>query len=278
MYYDEPMTDIDAFIDTVTKQGHTHYRTFAWRNTDDAYAVLVSEVMLQQTQTARVERYFAAWMKQFPTLDALAAASTADVLEAWQGLGYNRRALALKRAADEVVECLAGVLPETSEALCALPGIGSATAAGILAFAHNKPADYLETNVRAVLLHELFPEEDGVSDRELREILAIVNKRVQARGIAARTWNYALLDYGARLKKTHPNPSRRSKHHSRQSPYEGSRRQKRARLLEAVLASPGQSTEDLAQLYNYDNDLTEDILSDLAREGFIHREDECWLV
>ena len=269
---------IGAFIDTVVAQGMALYRDFAWRRTSDPYAILVSEVMLQQTQTARVERYFETWMERFPVLDALAAASTADVLEAWQGLGYNRRALALKHAADEVCEHHGGVLPANAQELQALPGIGAATAAGVLAFAYDTFAVYLETNVRTVLLHELYPEEDGVSDRELNELLVRVNERVAARGIGARSWNYALLDYGAYLKKIYPNPSRRSKHHSQQSPYEGSRRQKRARLLGAVLATPGQTTEDLAELFGYNEELAESILVDLAQEGFIVHRSGTWSV
>lgn len=272
------MISNDAFIDKLVEQGKQFYRDFAWRQTSDPYAVLVSEVMLQQTQTARVERYFATWMERFPTIDALAAASTADVLELWQGLGYNRRALALKRTAEQVSETMEGKLPATEKELCALPGIGPATAAGVLAFAFDHSAVYLETNVRTVLLHEFYPEEDGVSDKVLRQLLEEVNARVEERGISARTWNYALLDYGVFLKKEFPNPSRRSKHHSRQSTYEGSRRQKRARLLEAILANPGQGTATLAELYQYDVALTEDILNDLATEGFIQEIDNTWVV
>jgi len=272
------MTTIDDFIDTVVARGNELYRDFAWRRTSDPYAVLVSEVMLQQTQTSRVERYYDAWMAKFPVLDALAAASTHDILEAWQGLGYNRRALALKRAVDEVCEYHGGVLPASVQELITLPGIGAATAAGVLVFAHDRHAPYLETNVRAVLLHEFYPEDDGVSDKELRSLLISIDERAQARGISAKSWNYALLDFGAHLKKTHPNPSRRSKHHNRQSPYEGSRRQKRARLLEAILANPGQSTQDLAEFYSYDPDLTESILGDLAQEGFVYQQNGTWTV
>ncbi|MDR1087892.1 MAG: adenine glycosylase, partial [Coriobacteriales bacterium] len=136
---------INSFIDTVVTHGRSLYRDFAWRRTNDPYAVLVSEVMLQQTQTARVERYYDVWMHHFPTIDALAAASTADVLAVWQGLGYNRRALALKRTASLVAKEYGGILPESAAALQSLPGIGSATAAGVLAFAYNRPAVYLET-------------------------------------------------------------------------------------------------------------------------------------
>lgn len=272
------MRAIDSFIDRVTQQGGALYRDFAWRRTEDPYAILVSEVMLQQTQTQRVERYFEAWMQRVPSIDALAAASTADVLALWQGLGYNRRALALKKAAEHVSEHHKGILPKQTEDLLKLPGIGPATAAGIRAFAHNEPAVYLETNVRTVLLHEFYPKQDNISDRELQQLLERISKRVEARGISARSWNYALLDYGAYLKKIHPNPSRRSKHHSTQSPYEGSRRQKRARLLEAILADPGQSSTTLAKLYDYDLGLTEDILNDLKNEGFIKNQEDTWFV
>jgi A/G-specific adenine glycosylase len=260
----------------VLAAGQSLYRDFAWRRTQDPYAVLVSEIMLQQTQTSRVGRYFANWMRQFPSVDALAAAQVADVLHAWQGLGYNRRALALKRLADEVSERYFGVLPDSTSALCALPGIGPATAAGVLCFAYGQPASYLETNVRTVLLHELFPRREGVSDSELLPVVAQLSTRVCERGIAARTWNYALLDYGVFLKKTLPNPSRRSKHYSRQSPYEGSHRQKRARILEAVLATPGACATDYAQACHFGQETTEAVLAELATEGFLLCGDGHW--
>jgi A/G-specific adenine glycosylase len=269
--------DSEAFIDLVLKRGGERYRDFAWRRTTDPYAILVSEIMLQQTQTARVERYYDAWLKRFPTIEALSEADNAAVLEAWAGLGYNRRALALKRAADTVCEKFAGILPGTEAELLSLPGVGPATAAALLAFAKNRSAVYLETNVRAVLLHELFPGKDNVSDRELLPLLAEINELVRTRGIDARTWNYALLDYGAYLKKALPNPTRRSKHYSRQSPYEGSRRQKRARLLEAVLAGPERTTADLARQCGYETDLTESVLADLAAEGFLKQHAGGWI-
>jgi A/G-specific adenine glycosylase len=157
-----------------------------------------------------------------------------------------------------------------------LPGIGPATAAGISAFAFDLPAVYLETNVRTVLLHKCFPDTDAVSDRELLPLLEAAARAVAERGISSREVNYALLDYGAQLKKEHPNPSRRSAHHSRQSPYEGSRRQKRARLLEAILATPGLSSGQLAETCGLDEALTEDILGELATEGFIALKPDGW--
>ena len=149
--------DLDAFVRKVWSEGGKHHRDLAWRYIDDAYAVLVSEIMLQQTQVSRVEKYWPRFLKTFPTLDALASADTSLVLEHWQGLGYNRRALALKRTAEECALRFEGELPRTYDELLKLPGIGPATAGGVMAFAYQKPALYIETNVRTVFLHELFP-------------------------------------------------------------------------------------------------------------------------
>ena len=266
--------DRTAFIAKVRELGAELYRDLPWRGIDDAYAVLVSEVMLQQTQVTRVIRYWQRWLDLFPSVDALAAADTAVVLEMWQGLGYNRRALALKRACEQCARENGGELPRTVDQLMALPGIGPATAAGIVAFAYNEPSMYLETNVRSVFLHELFPQEEGVPDKRLVPYIADTCPHDDARG-----WYYALLDYGARLKAQGVNPSRRSAHHTRQSTFEGSRRQKRSFLLQSVLAAPdGIARTDLAMaLDGYEREVGRDavdaaqfdsILSDLLAEGF----------
>ena len=226
---------LDEFTARMLEVGDGLYRELPWRHVDDPYAVLVSEIMLQQTQVARVERFWRRFLVALPTLDALAAADTATVLELWQGLGYNRRALALKRAADECARSHGGRLPEGYEELLALPGIGPATAAGVRAFALNRPGVYLETNVRTVLLHELFPDAEGVRDRDLEPYLADCCPAEDP-----RRWYYALLDYGAHLKATVPNPSRRSAHHGRQSAFEGSRRQKRSWVVRRVLVAEGE--------------------------------------
>ncbi|MCL2331994.1 MAG: adenine glycosylase [Actinomycetia bacterium] len=271
--------ELRRFIVRVSAEGARLYRDFAWRRTRDPYAVLVSEVMLQQTQTARVTRYWGAWMERFPTLDALAGASMADVLSAWQGLGYNRRALALKRAAEILSETCGGQLPRDEKALRALPGIGPSTAAGMMAFAWGEPAAYLETNVRAVFLHEFFGEADDVSDREVLALVERCATLAPEEGIDARSWNYALLDVGVELKRTLSNPSRRSKHHTRQSAFEGSHRQKRSALLQAVLADPGQSTEQLAEASGYPFEVCDDVLEELLSEGFLERaRDGAWQV
>ncbi len=228
------LADPAAFRARVRGLAAPHWRDLPWRRTRDPYLVWVSEVMLQQTQVARVQARWDDWLARFPTVGALAAAGDADVLAAWQGMGYNRRALALHRAAVEVVEDYGGAFPHGREALVALPGIGPSTAAGIRAFAFDEADVYLETNVRAVFIHELFPEAEKVSDREL---VPLVRAACPASGSDVRGWYYALLDYGAHLKKTVPNPSRRSASYTRQSRFEGSFRQKRAEVVRILLAA-----------------------------------------
>ena len=281
----------DAFVSKVREEGLARYRDLPWRNIDDAYGVLVSEVMLQQTQVGRVLRYWERWMGLFPTIDALAAADTPLVLEMWQGLGYNRRALALKRACEVCAAEHAGHLPETADELVKLPGIGPATSAGIMAFAHNHPAVYLETNVRSVFLYELFPERKGVSDKELVPYIADTcptggpTSEASAGKWGPRAWYYALLDYGAYLKSQVANPSRRSAHHTRQSKFEGSHREKRSFVLKQVLARPDgiATNEVIAALNAYERDAGRDALDaescealvvELATEGFFQRRGE----
>ncbi len=278
-------SDISAFVERVVAQGSSHHRDFPWRDTSDPYAVLVSEVMLQQTQAPRVVRHFEEWMAAFPTLEALAAAPLEAVLLAWRGLGYNRRALALKRVAETTVATHAAsglpgpaALPRDDAALRALPGIGPATAAGVRAFAFGEHAAYLETNVRSVFLHELFADADGVGDSEVIVLVREAAEVAREAGVPARAWNEALLDYGAHLKRTVPNPSRRSAHHTRQSAFEGSRRQKRSRLLRAVTDAPGQDAPSLAIGLGLDRSLTETLLAELAAEGFLAEEGGRWRV
>ena len=271
-----------ALVAKVWREGKRLYRDLPWRNTRDAYAIMLSEIMLQQTQVSRVEKYWERFLALFPTLDALASAETSLVLEMWQGLGYNRRALALKRCAEVCSQQYGGQLPRSTEELLALPGIGPATAGGIRAFAYGEPGLYLETNVRTVFLHELFP---GQSDVPEKLIAPHVERTCSADD--PRGWYYALLDYGSYLKSVLPNPSRRSKHHSKQSKFEGSRRQKRAELVRVVLAQRMATLPQLQQaLAEFEAahgrsepamELTESIAADLVAEGFFALKGELYL-
>lgn len=270
----EDAPSLGAFVSHVREEGKRLWRELPWRNVDDAYAVLVSEVMLQQTQVKRVCGRWERFLAKFPTPDALAAAATSDVISEWQGLGYNRRALALKRACEICSADFAGSLPRTAVELESLPGIGPATAAGVVAFAYDEPSLYLETNVRTVFLHDVFPGREGVKDKEIAPLVAAACPDEDVRG-----WYYALLDYGAHLKATVANPSRRSAHYARQSAFEGSRRQKRAEVVRIVLAAERAiALEEVHRLLDaferdrgreaVDDELFGSIVADLCREGF----------
>lgn len=274
------------FRDRVLAEGALRWRDLPWRRTRDPYAVWVSEVMLQQTQVTRVDGRWQRWLSRFPDPAALAAAPTADVLAEWQGLGYNRRALSLQRAAAEVCDRWGGEVPDDLDALVSLPGIGPATAAGIRAFAFDLPGVYLETNVRTVFLHELLPDAERVPDSVLAPL---VREACPEEG--ARRWYYALLDYGAHLKRTVPNPSRRSASHTRQSAFEGSRRQKRAALVRLLLEAreaglPGLSLDDAVVALGAIEAaagrpeppaaLVEGLLDELSAEGFCLRGEGVW--
>ena len=277
-----PIITTDEFRRRVLERGRELYRDLPWRRTRDPYAIWLSEVMLQQTQVTRVDGRWQRWLMRFPDVETLTAADVADVLDEWQGMGYNRRALALRDAAGIIAE--AGEFPREVADLKALPGIGPATAAGIRAFAFNLPGVYLETNVRTVFLHELFPGAQDVPDSA---VAPLVEEACPADGSDPaddpRTWYYALLDYGAYLKKTLPIPSRRSRTHTRQSTFEGSRRQKRANLVRILLdaraaGQDGVSLEDarerLCEIERragrepVETETVSSILSDLVKEGF----------
>jgi A/G-specific adenine glycosylase len=243
-------------------------RDLPWRRTTDPYHILVSEIMLQQTRAERVILKYEPFLSQFPDFETLAAASPGEVLSAWQGLGYNRRALSLRKLAIRVEEDFGGILPCDERDLRGLPGVGPYTAAAILVFAFNRPVVLIETNVRRVYLHCFFSSRNGVSDTEIRPLVSGTMDRENP-----RDWYNALMDYGAFLSALPENPNRRSRHYQRQSPFEGSVRQVRGAILK-VLVGCGEVTEKdlIRELEQPPPARVHRALSQLEREGFLERE------
>lgn len=263
------------FADRVWAHYAERGRDLPWRRTRDPYYILVSEVMLQQTQVARVVPKYRAFTAAFPTVEALAAAPIEEVVRLWQGLGYNRRALALRQAARIIVAEHAGEVPSTLEGLTVLPGVGHATAAQVLAFAFGIGVPFIETNIRSVYLHEFFPGAEDVPDSA---ILPLVAATLDAED--PREWYWALMDYGTELKAGMPNPSRSSRHHVKQAPFEGSNRQLRGRLLAELLTPGGEgaSAEMLAGRVGFEVARTSAALGALQSEGFVELRDGLWRI
>lgn len=270
-------------------------RFFAWRNSDSVvalrasqdlpatadkssdmiighanpYYVVVSEIMLQQTQTYRVEPKYEQFIEQFPDFETLAAAPLRSVLAAWQGLGYNRRGKYLQQIAQKVVADFNGILPDDPMVLETFPGIGKGTAGSICAFAFNKPTVFIETNIRTVFIHSFFQTQDGVHDKEL---LPLIARTVDIDN--PREWYYALMDYGVHLKKLHANPSRKSKHHIKQSKFEGSDRQIRGMIIKLLTEHPSIEREQLFKLIGKEGQRIERALGELQQERLVEYADD----
>ncbi len=259
---------VQKFRRTVYGYYKTHKRMLPWRDIDDPYRVLVSEIMLQQTQASRVLVYYDVFVRRFPTIAALSRAPLRDVLTAWQGLGYNRRALSLKKIADIVMMRHAGKIPLTLEALEGLPGIGKATAAEVYVFSLDKPAVFIETNIRSVFIRSFFPARTRVVHD--KTLAPLVSQTLDRRN--PRQWYYALMDYGVFLKKHYPNPSRKSAHYRRQSRFEGSRRQLRGRILTLLLGDGTHTESSLCVRLRVARHTVREVLAQLAREGLIKRQ------
>lgn len=253
-----------------------HYRAHGrhdlpWRKTTNPYKIMVSEIMLQQTQAPRVVPKYLAFMKAFPTMRALANASAREVLAHWSGLGYNRRALNLHRLAKHLIETRRGSLPKTHTELVALPGIGPYTAGAIMAFAFNLPHPVLETNIRTVYIHHFFPHQTHVPDSALLEKVTETLSTTNA-----REWYWALMDYGAHLKATVGNVSQQSKNYTKQSPFKNSDRAIRGAVLKALLAHGNQTTQALTKYTNAPKARLKTQLTNLNREGFISKTGNRW--
>lgn len=226
---------IQKFQKTILNWYKTHNRDYLpWRQTRNPYHILVSEVMLQQTQVSRVLQKYPEFLKEFPTIHDLASTPLEKILRMWQGMGYNRRALYLKRSAGEVVKSYGGKIPSDPALLQKLPGIGNYTSGAIASFAFDKPVVFLDTNIRKVLIHFFFSKsKKKIADKE---ILAAADKTFYKRN--PRTWHYALMDYGAlELAGTKGNLEKAKAYH-KQSPFYGSTRYFRSKIVRHLLERP----------------------------------------
>ncbi len=288
---------IAAFQQAILCWYHDNRRSFPWRETTDPYKILVSELMLQQTQTERVVPKYQEFLEAFPTAKALAEAPLADVLEHWSGLGYNRRARYLQQACQTVVRDMGGVFPETPAGLQKLPGVGPYTSRAVacFAFGDRNPASvepFIETNIRSVFIFFFFnetassctdditPDEapESVSDAQILRLVA--DSMPSADVMSAREWFYALMDYGAMLKKKTVNPNRRSSSYTKQSRFEGSVRQARGVILRQLVKNK-ESALSLSQIQKIeyiDIERLEKAADLLCAESLIIREGDTYRI
>lgn len=243
-----------------------HGRDLPWRRRVTPYRVLVSEIMLQQTQVERVIAKYHEFLAAFPDFKALATAPKNKLLRIWSGMGYNRRALSLQKLAQKVMSEYRGRLPSNPEELVKLPGIGPYTAGAVAAFAFSKPVIFLDTNIRRVFIHEFFGDRKNIRDDELMPFI----KRALDRTNPSR-WYNALMDYGSMLKREEGNANYRSAHYTRQSPFESSNRQVRGRILKILVGASPLTAVQIVKKTGMDPEQVKKNLVQLEKEGFIRK-------
>jgi len=264
---------VRKFQETIYRHYRENPRTLPWRKTRRPYRILVSEIMLQQTQVERVMKKYRAFMQSFPDFASLAKAPLHKILKVWQGMGYNRRAVALKKIALIVTEEFGGKIPSSEEALLKLPGIGKYSASAILAFAFGRPTVFIETNIRRVFIHFFFQDREGIQDSD---IFPLVEKTLDH--AHPREWYYALMDYGVMLRKEDENPNRRSAHYKKQTPFQGSNRQVRGMILRLLVRSPHLSEPEIVRQLGSNPETITGNLATLRKEGFVKRRGKKFLI
>jgi A/G-specific adenine glycosylase len=264
-------------VRTFQKKVHDHFelhgRNLPWRKTRNPYRILMSEIMLQQTQVDRVIEKYAEFVKTFPDFRMLAKAPLKKLLTVWQGLGYNRRALALKALAQKVIDEHGSKLPSDPAALLALPGIGKYTAGAIAAFAFNKPVVFMDTNIRRVYIHEFFHDRENIHDDE---IIPFLQQTMDVKNPGK--WYNALMDYGAMLKREQVNPNRRSAHYTKQTPFENSNRQVRGRILKLLVEDAPLTRPSIVKKTGMDPERVKKNLAQLLEEGFIKKKGSTYII
>lgn len=256
--------DIHEFQETVWQKGNELFRPMPWRADTRPYYVLVSEIMLQQTQVDRVIPKFEAFIARFPTTKALAEASLGEVLTLWSGLGYNRRAKFLHEAARMIEQEFNGTFPDETTLLQKLPGVGANTAGAIIAYSFNKPVVFIETNVRTVYFYHFFENDTEISDAQVKEI---VEASVDSEH--PREWYWALMDYGSYLKRNGAGMNDKSRHYKKQAPLKGSVREIRGQILKA-LTSDDKTLEELNEFVTMDDRFTP-ALEGLIKDGLVSK-------
>ena len=234
-----------------------------WRVNRTPYRVFVSEIMLQQTSVARVTPKYGEFLRAFPSFRKLASANVQEVITAWKGLGYNRRALALRESARQITADHHGRLPRSVDELVRLPGVGRATASAVIVYAFDEPCVFMETNIRRVFLHHFFPDQENVPDSRIVPLVEETLDRERP-----REWYYALMDYGTALAAGRQNPNLRSSGYKVQSRFEGSMRQLRGRILSALMERQDVTARQIVSRLGADARLRE-ALSQLVAEGFL---------
>ncbi|MFP4563621.1 MAG: A/G-specific adenine glycosylase [Spirochaetia bacterium] len=256
--------EIGAFQDVIRGFYAEEGREFPWRSTRDPYAILVSEIMLQQTGTERVLPKYEEFLIRFPRIEDLAAAELAEVYPVWRGLGYNRRAKSLRDTAARIAAERDGIVPADPEILITYPGIGPSTSRSITVFAFNRPQVFIETNIRRVFLHRFFFGRSGVTDRE---IFPLIEETLDYAD--PRSWYYGLMDYGVYLRNLLPNPNRRSAHYTVQKPFRGSNREVRGALLEFLSEEGKQSKEAVYDNLSFSPERIDAAARELVAEGLV---------
>ncbi|MFW9798287.1 MAG: Fe-S cluster assembly protein HesB [Candidatus Thorarchaeota archaeon] len=253
-------TELKAFQNMIMGWWTDNARDLPWRLDPSPYNVLVSEIMLQQTQVSRVVPKFIEFKKEFPTVESLADAKTKHLLKIWSGLGYNRRAIWLKEAARQIVQ--RGGFPQSAEELRKLKGVGPYTSRSILIFAFNKDLAAVDTNIRRVLIASGFADET-MSDMQVQQVA----DRVLLKGRSS-DWHNALMDYGSQVLtsgSTGISPK------SSQSCYEGSTRQVRGEIVKILTSSDTMEFRELKLRLDCelnDSELSS-IIDDLVADGLV---------
>lgn len=262
---------ISTFRKQVLDYYSAHKRDLPWRQTTDPYKIMVSEIMLQQTQMERVIPKYLHWIERFPDSKTLASSTLKEVLTHWSGLGYNRRGQNLLKAAQMMEREYVGsfnafkiIENYKKDPLTKLPGIGPYTAAAIRAFAFNQPIVMIETNIRTVYIHHFFPNAQAVSDKELMPLIEVTLDRENP-----KDWYNALMDYGSFLKLTEGNASKKSKSYAKQSQFMGSKRRLRGLVIKHLTMYEHATANELKALDVLDAAKLKAVVQDLLLEGMI---------